>query len=293
VVVARIPVPTASPDQVVEAVVAAVTPRTRLALLSHVTSPTGLVFPIADLVRELDARGVDALVDAAHAPGMVPLDLRAIDAAYVTANAHKWLCAPKGAAFLHIREDRRHVDGRLAIRPLVTSHGANTRPPGVSPFRAEFDWVGTADPSAALSIPAALDFMAGLAPGGWPELMAANRDLAIAGRDVLCEALEIEPPAPDSLLGSLAAVPLPDDVAPGVADLNAFLYEKHRIEVPVYWWPVDAVFAPGIPPPTSRRTRILRISAQRYNDIAQYERLAAVLRDLRRQASGARSATAE
>ena len=271
----------------------AVTPRTRLALISHVTSTTGLVFPAVELVRELDARGVDTLLDAAHAPGMTPLDLGAMGAAYVTANAHKWLCAPKGAGFLHIREDRRMTGGRPAIRPLVTSHGANDRTPGLSPFRAEYDWVGTADPSAALSIPAALEFMAALLPGGWPELMAANRRLAIAGRDLLCAALEIDPPAPDAMIGSMAAVPLPDDLAPGVRDLNMTLYDTHRIEVPVQAWPVDAALGRGVDPDTAARPRVLRISAQRYNHIGQYERLASVLRDMRRQPSGARSATAE
>src|SRR5262249_25751591 len=132
VTVARIPFPIASEDEVVSSVMAAVTDRTRIALLDHVTSPTGLVWPIAKLVAALAERGVDALVDGAHARGMVDLDVGAIGAAYYTGNCHKWLCAPKGAGFLHVRRDRRDE-----IRPTSISHGANAplSPDGPTRFR--------------------------------------------------------------------------------------------------------------------------------------------------------------
>lgn len=265
VVVARVPFPLASEDDVVEPVLAAVTPRTRLALLDHVTSPTGLVFPVRRLVAALAARGVDALVDAAHAPGMVDVDLDATGAAYTTGNCHKWLCAPKGAAFLHVRRDRQ-----AGLRPLVVSHGA-TRPLGTSSrFRLEFDWTGTSDPTAFLCVPAAIEHVGGLVAGGWPALRAANRALALEARTALCAALDVPPPAPEAMLGALAAVPLPD--APtgsrpsrfGTEPLQDALLERWRIEVPVFAWP-------------ARPRRLVRVSAQRYNHPGQYERLGRAL----------------
>jgi isopenicillin-N epimerase len=279
VVMARIPFPIRSADEAVDAIVGALTPRTRLALVSHITSTTALVLPVARIVAALAERGVDVLLDGAHAPGQVPLDLGAIGAAYATGNAHKWLCAPKGAAFLHVRPDRRG-----AIRPLVVSHGANDRRTDRTRFRAEFDWTGTTDPSAILAIPAALEFLGGLRSGGWPEIMAANHALALAARDRLIDALGIGPTAPDAMIGAMAALPLPDDLP---QDVKARLYDEHRIEVPVSTWPVDAALEPGEAP----RARLIRVSAQAYNDISQYERLAAALRSM--CAASGRSATAE
>lgn len=268
VVVASVPFPLDSPDRVVEAVLARVTPRTRLALLDHVTSPTGIIFPIEQLVAELQARGVDALVDGAHAPGMLPLDLRGLGAAYYTGNGHKWLCAPKGAAFLHVRGDRQ-----AAIRPLAISHGANSPRTDRSRFRLEFDWTGTADPTPHLCFPEAIRYLAGLLPGGWAELMARNRGVALAARRTLCDALGIEPPSPDAMVGALAALPLPDAPGPPAVPrwrrdpLQEALFARFGIEVPVMAWPA---------PPR----RLIRVSCQLYNAAADSERLADALKTL-------------
>jgi isopenicillin-N epimerase len=268
VVVAEVPFPIEGPEAVVERVLAAVTARTRLALIDHVTSPTGLIFPVEALVRALDARGVDTLVDGAHAPGMLALDLDRLGAAYYTGNAHKWLCAPKGAAILHCRRDRHR-----GLRPVVLSHGLNdprsTRPR----LHLEFDWCGTFDPTAILTIPRALDFMDSLAPGGLPEVRAYNHHLALRAREILCARLGLEPPAPSSMLGSLATVILPpaaDDGARGPLPfdpLHQLLYERFAIEVPAF------AFGP-------ERHRCLRVAAQWYNDASQYERLADALASL-------------
>jgi isopenicillin-N epimerase len=284
VVVAHVPFPIDDPAEVTAALLGVVTERTRLALISHVTSPTALIFPAAELVRELAARGVDTLLDAAHSPGMVPLDLNAIGAAYATGNAHKWICAPKGSAFLHIRRDRRDL-----IRPLIVSHGANDTRSGRPRFRAEFDWTGTSDPTPALSIPDALRFVGALLPGGWPELMAANRELALEASGIVGDALGIEPPAPPSMIGAMAAFPLPADF-PDEVDIR--LFHEHRIEVPVVSWPVPAALDPDEWP----QANLIRISAQAYNDLPQYERLAQALRTMvpnRAQPGAGRVASAE
>jgi isopenicillin-N epimerase len=267
VVLVRVPFPVHDPSEVVEAYLEAVTPRTRLALVSHVTSPTAIVMPVVALVRELDRRGVDTIVDGAHAPGMLPVDLSAMGAAYWTGNGHKWLCAPKGSGVLHVRADLR-----AGIRPLVVSHGANDPRTDRSRFRLGFDWTGTGDPTAYLSMPAAIRFVGGLHEDGWAGLMAANAALAREGRDRLCAALDVPPPVPDAMLGSMASVPLPG-VAPHEAAaerLQSTLFDEDRIEVPVLTFPVRAAVQPGAGP-----TQVLvRISAQRYNRADEYARLA-------------------
>ena len=267
VVTAVVPFPIKGPDQVIERVLASVSPRTRLALIDHVTSPTALIWPIGEIVRALNERGVETLIDGAHAPGMIPLDVESIGATYYTGNCHKWLCAPKGAGFLYVRTDRR-----TEIHPLSISHGRNAQRTDRSRFRLEFDWTGTVDPSAYLCVPEAIRFMGGLLPGGWLELMRHNHELALAGREILCRSLAVAPPAPDQMLGSMAAVPITDGSAePPASSLYADpqqieLLEKFGVEVPLVPWP-------------SPPKRLIRISAQLYNRPSEYHRLAQGLID--------------
>lgn len=265
VVVVEIPLPVRSDEDVLNAVLERVTDRTKLALLDHVTSPTALVFPIERLVRELQGRGIDCMVDGAHAPGMVEVDLAKLGAAYYTGNGHKWLCSPKGAAFLYVRPDRQE-----RIRPLTISHGANAQLRGRTRFEAEFSWTGTQDPSPWLCLAESIRYMGTLLSGGWPEIRTRNRDLAITARRLLNERLRVEPICPESMLGSIASVALP---GPGQLDrdplrwgdpLQTRLLADYGIEVPV--------FSFGEPP-----QRLLRISAQLYNSFDQYEKLAGAL----------------
>jgi isopenicillin-N epimerase len=258
----ELPFPLQSPSEILERLVAAITPDTRLLLIDHITSPTALVFPINEVVSEFERRGIPVLVDGAHAPGMVPLDLAALGASFYTGNCHKWMCAPKGSAFLHVRRDWQD-----RIRPLTISHGANAPTTERSRFRLEFDWTGTEDPSAWGVLPETIDFFGSL-PGGWSAHMAGNHEMALRARDLLCAHFGVENPAPDDMLGSMASVHIPsdpDDVIAGqmVGRLQRKLWDKYSIEVPI------------IPQPEARR--VVRVSAQRYNCFEEYERLVEAL----------------
>ncbi|WP_199338476.1 aminotransferase class V-fold PLP-dependent enzyme [Nostoc sp. FACHB-133] len=263
VVVAKVPFPIDSPQQVIAAVIERVSPKTRLALLDHVTSQTGLIFPIQELAKELQQRGVDTLVDGAHAPGMIPLDLREIGATYYTGNCHKWLCAPKGAAFLYVRRDKQSE-----IRPLTISHGTNSPRTDKSRFQLEFDWTGTDDPTAYMCVPEAIAFMGSLLPGGWTELRQQNHQLVLQGRQLLCEALEVQPLCPEEMIGSMAVVPMPTTLENrDFMSIHDELFDKFGIQVQVMPW--------------QEQPRLLvRISAQIYNTLEQYEYLAKVLKGL-------------
>ncbi|MGG6292995.1 aminotransferase class V-fold PLP-dependent enzyme [Leptolyngbya sp. AN02str] len=270
IVLAEIPFPLERASQVVEAVMAKVSDRTRLFLIDHVTSQTALVLPIQPLICQLAQRGVDTLVDGAHAPGMIPLNLEELGAAYYTGNCHKWLCAPKGSAFLYVRKEFH-----ARLRPLVISHGANSpRLEGVAPpeqarsqFRLEFDWVGTADPTPYLCIPQAIEYMGSLLPGGWPQLMQHNHELAVAARNLLCDRLHVPELCPAEMLGSMAVVPLPSH-AP--ATLYQSLFQEFGIEVPIMPW-------------CEPYPLLLRVSAQLYNTLADYDGLAQALTLLLKQ----------
>jgi isopenicillin-N epimerase len=261
--VVEIPLPLSGPDEVVDRIVAAASPAVRIALIDHVTSQTGLVFPIARIVAALRERGIETLVDGAHGPGMLALDLSELGAAYYVGNFHKWVCASKGAAMLWVRRDKQR-----GVHPTSISHGyGSTR--DRSRYLEEFDWTGSADPGAFLSVPEAIRFVGGLMPGGWPEIYARNRAMALEARRRLCEALDSAPVAPDSMIGSLASISLPDAL-PGASPLpqseplHRALADEYGIEVPVFVWP-------------SPPKRLLRISAHLYNTEADYENVARAL----------------
>jgi len=261
---APVPIPVSGPDAVLEAVVERMGERTRLVVIDHVTSPTAMVLPVEAVVEEAHARGIPVLVDGAHAPGMIDLDIGALGADFYAANCHKWLCSPKGAGFLWVAEPYRSV-----VRPTVLSHGAG---PGPRPerFREEFDWTGTADPTAWLCVPSSIRVMGEMVPGGWPEIRRRNRELVLAGRRRLIELEGVDPICPESMIGGMASVRLPDaaeidDSAPfGLDPLQARLFDDDGIEVLVLGpprWP----------------ERLLRFSAQLYNSIDDFERLARAL----------------
>ena len=260
-VVVDIPFRVKSEEEVVDLIMDKVTGKTVLAMIDTVTSATGLRMPFEKLVRNIQGAGVDVLLDAAHGPGIVPLDLIAMDAAYCTGNCHKWICTPKGSAFLHIREDRKSL-----VRPLSISHGYSFEGTDQEKFEYEFGWPGTQDPTAWLCIPHAIEFLGSLLDGGWQEIMDHNRELAIQGRRILCGALGTSPPVPDSMVSSIAAVEMPGEGDVGPMSLEGdpyhnFLLDEFGIQVPVFPW-------------RHHNKRYIRISAQLYNHVEEYEFLA-------------------
>lgn len=268
VVEAALPFPVGSAGDLSRAVLDVVTPRTRLVLLDHVTSSTGLRFPVEPVVRELSRSGVETLIDGAHAPAMLDLQVGALGATYYVGNGHKWLCTPKGAAFLYVAPQRRSE-----VRPLAISHGASSPRRDRSRFHLEFDWMGTTDPSPCLTVPVAIEQLGSLLPGGWAALRERNRSLALEARRRLCRELDLAAPCPDEVVGWLAAIPLPDrtPASPRAAwerdPLEEALYERYRIEVPVS-------------PSPGGTGRVLRLSAHLYNDSSQYGYLAEALKEL-------------
>lgn len=275
VVSVPLPFPLRHAREVVDAVLAGVTSRTKLVMLSHVTSPTGLVLPIGPLVEELARCGIDTLIDGAHAPGMIPIDLTALGATYYTGNFHKWLCTPKGSAFLHVREDRR-----AEIRPLIISHGANSPRTDRSRFLLEHDYVGTFEVTPHLCIPEAVRFLSSLLPGGLTGLMEHNRRHALEARKILCRAFGAEPAAPESMIASLASVHLPDPPSGGVRPspkgyhdrLNDELLDRHGVQIPIFPFPPPA---PGQP----ATKRLIRVAMQAYNSLEQVEYAAECVRE--------------
>lgn len=262
VVNASVPFPLGDANEVVEAVLAAATERTRVLLIDAVTSATGLVMPVREIAAELEP-DIKVLVDAAHAPGMIEFDVVDLGVSYVTANCHKWMCSAKGAGFLWVRPDRRGD-----IYPAAISHGYNGGWPAEGGhLHAQFDWTGTHDPSAWLTAGDALAAVEAMHPDGWSGVRAAIRELCLYGRGVLVDALGIEAPAPADMIGAIASFPVPPAAGSGPAifdPLMTALRDRHGIEVPVFAWPC----APE---------RLLRISAHLYNEPADFDRLAEAL----------------
>ena len=261
VVVVKVPLPLVSEAAFTEALLVGMTDRTRVLFLSHITSPTALVFPIERAVAEARARGIWSVIDGAHAPGHIPLNLDALGADFYSGNCHKWMLAPKGSAFLYVRPEVQAM-----INPLVISHGwtPDAGEPGAAgvfgnaPFVNFLELQGTRDPSAWLSVPAALEF---LAQHGWAKVAeqcrvltqdTAARVRAITGLPALS--------SPAFCAPQMVAMPVPrcNPVA-----LKLALLDRHGVEIPVFDWQAHT---------------IVRLSVQGYNTAAQVDHLLAALR---------------
>lgn len=257
-IVAEVPFPLASSQEVTESILDSVSDRTKIALIDHVASPSALVFPILEIVERLNERGVDTLVDGAHAAGNVPLDLRSINAAYYAGNCHKWICSPKGAGFVRVRKDKQ-----AGIYPAIISFGYAGSVDGTG-FHNAFMRRGTDDPSPLMCIPDSLEAMASLKPGGWPEIMATNRNLALDARRVICERLGVELPCPGEMVCALASISFKVSDRSKEIPVGKTLLEQWSIEVPVFNFP-------------NEDQHVVRISAQLYNTLEQYKYLAEAL----------------
>lgn len=258
-----IPVPVTTPDDFVEMFWRGVTERTRVIFLSHITSPTALIFPIAPILARARAAGIVTVVDGAHAPGQIPIDLTALDADFYSGNFHKWLCAPKGAAFLY------------AARPFH----AQMVPPVVSwgwvdetSFVSKMQYQGTRDLAAYLSVPAAIDFQAEHA---WPSIRERCRMLASEARARVSALTGLTPIQPDSSdwFAQMVTLPLP---ACDTDALKRRLYDEFCLEAPIVVW---------------NKQPYIRVSFQGYNSAADVDALehalSALLPEVREKAASA------
>jgi len=234
-----------------------VTSKTRVIFLSHITSPTAIIFPIKEIIQRARGAGILTVIDGAHVPGQLPLHLDSLGADFYGGNLHKWLCAPKGAGFLYARPDAQHL-----LKPLVVSWGYESESPSASAYIDQQEWTGTHDPSAFLSIPTAIEFQQ---KHDWNNVRNACHELTRYAQQKICEITELAPLHPDSesWFCQMASAPLPADTDPSI--LKSRLYDEYRIEIPVHEWS-------GI--------KLLRISVQGYNTQRDIDKLCRALSDL-------------
>jgi isopenicillin-N epimerase len=253
-----VPLPVKSNEEMLEQIWQGVTSKTKVIFLSHITSPTAVTFPIAEICQRARKAGILTLIDGAHAPGQIPLDMQAIDADFYTGNCHKWMCSPKGAGFLYVQ--RQH---QAMIEPLVVSWGWSAKPQETlgSAFLDNYAWHGTQDFSAYLSVPAAIDFQKKY---DWSKVREECHALLKRGLEHIQMLTGLEPAyATDKLYHQLAISPLPK-----MADSDAFkdkLYDDYLIEIPLTEYK-DQEFA--------------RISVQGYNTEEDINRLVTAFKEL-------------
>jgi len=248
-----VPLPVHEPVEVVEAIWAGVTPRTRVLFLSHVTSPTALILPIADLIQRARAANIITVIDGAHAPGQIPLNLAELGADFYVGNCHKWLLSPKGAAFLYARPERQEL-----LEPLVVSWGWQSETPSNSRFIDEHEYQGTRDIAAYLSVPAAIEFRQHHA---WSTVQQQCHELLRYTRQRLTALTHLPPISPDSptWFAQMATFPLPPCQP---QELKQRLYNEFKIEIPIITWQGRA---------------FVRVSIQAYNNMEEVEALVAAL----------------
>jgi len=258
VVQQEILLPFASQEAMVEQLWQGVTPSTRVIFISHITSPTAVIFPIKEICARAREAGILTVVDGAHALGQIPLDLTALDADFYTSNGHKWLCSPKGSAFLYARREKQDL-----IEPLVVGWGWGASPEFSygSTYLDYLQWLGTNDLSAYLAVPAAIQFQEEY---NWTAVRQSCHELLCQGVESICALTDL-PTVYDSTdtFRQMAIVPLPH-----IADLAAFkarLYDEFRVEIPCIDW---------------QDRQFIRISVQGYNSREDIDALIAALEQM-------------
>jgi isopenicillin-N epimerase len=255
VVIQKLPVPLVEPEEVVEAVWARVTDRTRVLFLSHITSPTAVRLPIEPLIERARAAGIWTVIDGAHAPGQIDLDLQAMGVDFYGGNCHKWLSSPKGAGFLYARPEVQDL-----IQPLVVSWGWRPRDAWSTPFVDSIQRQATHDISAYLSVPDAIAFQT---QHDWPTVRQECHELVRLARMGMAELTAVQPLVADDprWFAQMATLPLPEGT--DTEALKRRLYDDFRVEIPVHRW---------------GDTPCVRISVQGYNTRADVERLLEAVR---------------
>jgi isopenicillin-N epimerase len=255
----EIPLPF-EPDAWVQRMLDAITPRTRLIFASHITSTTALIFPVQDLCKRARERGVATLIDGAHVPGQIELDLETVAADFYTGNCHKWLCGPKGTAFLHVRpEQQRHVDATVLSWGYVEGTSGHTGFEaylGHTDLERRLQWQGTRDLAPFLAVPAALEFQRA---HGWPHLRQACHEAALTLLHKCCQRSGLAPIGPDQAYGQMVPIPVRTSDPEG---LRQYLMSDHHIEVPVT---------------THGPLSFVRVSVQAYNTQHELDSLPAAL----------------
>lgn len=246
------PVSLASKEAFIDSFWSGVTPRTRVIFLSHITSPTALIFPVEEIIKRARVAGIITAIDGAHVPGQLPLHLDSLGADFYGGNLHKWLCAPKGAGFLYARPEMQHL-----LKPLIVSWGYESETPSGSAFVDHHEWWGTRDISAFLSVPAAIKFQQ---EHNWDTVRIACHELVKDAQRRICDLTGLAPlhSSSDNWFAQVASAPLPADAACDLAALQSRLYDEYRVEIPIIVW---------------NDKKLIRISIQGYNTKKDVDRL--------------------
>jgi isopenicillin-N epimerase len=258
----ELPLPFRSIKETVDAVFSAATVQTKLLVVSHLTSPTAVILPVAEICREAKKRGIAVAIDGPHAIAQIPLDIQKLDCDFYTASCHKWLSGPFGSGFLYAAPRQQQH-----IRPPVLSWG-RLPPNKIDSWSDEFVWSGTRNPVAYLAVPAAIDFLENIGAGAF---RARTHWLAQYARQKITDIFQLDPIVPDdpTWYGSMAHVPLSttttNETCAVANPLQHTIWQRFGIEVPI----VD--FA---------GRRYIRVSCHLYNDTTQIDRLAAALKEL-------------